>query len=140
MSSPSVRTAGYSIGIVLWAAALFGVTGLGCSTGSSGKSEATAATCPQSIASYCGTSGADCDTTWAAAQARWAASLCSGQGNSLQTGCSGFNILLVENLDAPVLEYFNPQSGELVAVIANEAKSGGGEDCIAGPSPFADAE
>jgi hypothetical protein len=99
---------------------------------------ANSATCQQSVSAYCGSGNTGCDLTWAAAQARWCAGI-PGGGNALET-CNGFNVLLVENVDAPVLEYFDPVTGSLVAVLENQGKSGGGVACVAGPATFDTSE
>lgn len=91
----------------------------------------TSTTCSQSLSSYCG--GASCDLDWAAAQARWAASLCSPGMNEIGTGCAGFDVLIVENLDAPVSEYFDSTTGALIAVTQNSKDF----HTCAGPSSFA---
>ena len=93
--------------------------------------------CAQSVASYCATNESGCDANWSAAQARWEASLCSDPDNALETGCGGFNVLYMSNINVPSFEYFDVRSGDLVAIVVNEGKSGGGETCVAGPSAFA---
>jgi hypothetical protein len=104
---------------------LFLTMGVACSADSTA--------CQQSISAYCWTGGANCDRTWGAAQARW----CAGIPESALETCDGFDVLGVQNLDSPLLEYFDTKTGALVAIVQ---RGKAGVACIAGPSTFVTRE
>ena len=93
--------------------------------------------CPRSVADYCAAGGAECDADLSVARARWSA-LCAASESSaatIATGCAGFVVVTLPNVDSVKVEVFDPGSGALIAV------SGGGPPdgdsvCLAGPSSF----
>jgi hypothetical protein len=81
--------------------------------------------------------GGNCDQTLAAARARWQGFCASSNGSkpTIASGCGGFVVVTLPNVDTVTVEYFDEKSGNLVAMTRSGPPN---EDtsCVAGPSSF----
>jgi hypothetical protein len=54
----------------------------------------------------------------------------------LVKGCGGFDELILSGVDSGEIQYFDPTSEELVAIVAYDVSGGGSVTCLGGPPDF----
>jgi hypothetical protein len=100
----------------------------GCPTCGCEGTSLPAGSCPQSLSSYC-TNAGDCRGPWSAVVAS------SPCGADSLGPCGGYNVLLVRNVDTSQRFVYDPNSGDLVAVLFDDANRGT-QTCLGGPPTF----
>jgi hypothetical protein len=92
--------------------------------------------CTQTAATACATAPADCPyPTFADARA---AACCSGAGciKVSSSPCGAYDVAEARGVDTATRHYFDPASGNLVAIVRYGASLVGGFVCGAGPASF----
>ena len=105
------------------------VCGVGAGPGCSSNSARL--DCPRSVATYCASTAIHCSLTWDDVQAGPAMCL---TGNTFEIAtCGSYRKLVYRGTDTGAAFYYDPASGQLVAVVSTAAVGSITRTCAAGP-------